>query len=461
MASEKPDLCHVVALPYPGRGHVNPMMNLCKFITRKRENILITFVVTEEWLGFISSNAKHSNIRLASIPNVIPSELVRADDFPGFIQAVRTKMTAPFEELLDRLELPVTTILTDAALVWAIHAGNYRNIPVAALRTSPATVFSMLCYLDLFKQNGHFPVDLSEQGQELVDYIPGIPPIRVADLPTFFSGDSPTLLRGLLETLSSLTTAHYLLFNSVYELEAPVFDTLKEKFSIPLYPVGPNIPCFELEDISSANSAQSGPDYLEWLNSQPTGSVLYVSMGSFLSASTAQMDAIFAGVINSGVRYILVARSETFRFTANHSHLGLVVPWCNQMKVLCHSSVGGFLTHCGWNSTLEAVFAGVPMLTFPLFWDQVTNSKRIVEDWKIGWRMKRDAGSNTLTRREEISDLVQRFMDPESSDRMEMVKRARKLQDICQAAVAEGGSSDTNLDAFIGAISNHPPYQEC
>lgn len=160
--SEETALCHVVAVPYPGRGHVNPMMNLCKLIARKKDDIVITFVVTEEWLGFIGSDAtKPSNIRFASIPNVIPSELVRADDFPGFFRAVRTKMAAPFEEILDHLELPVTTIITDTALVWAIEAGNCRNIKVAALRTPPATVFSMLCHFDLFKQHGHFPADLS------------------------------------------------------------------------------------------------------------------------------------------------------------------------------------------------------------------------------------------------------------------------------------------------------------
>ncbi|RWR76053.1 UDP-glycosyltransferase 87A1-like protein [Cinnamomum micranthum f. kanehirae] len=74
---------HVVALPYPGRGHINPMMNLCKLLSSSDENLLITFVVTEEWLGFIGSAPTPPNIRLLSIPNVIPSELVRGADFQG------------------------------------------------------------------------------------------------------------------------------------------------------------------------------------------------------------------------------------------------------------------------------------------------------------------------------------------------------------------------------------------
>ena len=101
------------------------------------------------------------------------------------------------------------------------------------------------------------------------------------------------------------------------------------------------------------------------------------------------MDEIAAGLRNSGVRFLWVACGEASRLKESCGDLGLVVPWCDQLKVLCHSSVGGFWTQCGWNSTLEAIFAGVPMLTFPLFMDQVPISRRIVEDWKIGWRVKR------------------------------------------------------------------------
>lgn len=136
--------CHVLAVPYPGRGHVNPMMNLCKLLSSKKHDILFTFVVTEEWLGFLGSDTKPSNIRFASIPNVIPSEHVRGADFPGFFEAVMTKMEGPFERLLDQLDPPVTTIIADAALLWAITIANKRNIPVATLCTLSATAFSIL-----------------------------------------------------------------------------------------------------------------------------------------------------------------------------------------------------------------------------------------------------------------------------------------------------------------------------
>ena len=166
------------------------------------------------------------------------------------------------------------------------------------------------------------------------------------------------------------------------------------------------------------------------------------------------MDEIATGLRNSGVGFLWVARGEASRLKESCGDLGLVVPWCDQLKVLCHSSVGGFWTHCGWNSTLEAIFAGVPMLTFPLFMDQVPISRQIVEDWKIGWRIKRSTvGSEMSVTKEEISELGQRFMNVESGEGKELRERARGLKDICRQAILEGGSSYKNLDAFLEGIS--------
>jgi hypothetical protein len=160
--------CHVVAMPYPGRGHINPMMSLCKVLALKRpQHILVTFVVTEEWLGFIGSDPKPDNIRFATVPNVIPSEVGRAKDFPGFVEAVNTKMEAPFEELLDRLQPPVTAIVADTYVVWAIGVGNRRKIPVASLWPMSATVFSVLHHFELLVQHGHFPIEGSGASKTL------------------------------------------------------------------------------------------------------------------------------------------------------------------------------------------------------------------------------------------------------------------------------------------------------
>ncbi|CAN4101086.1 unnamed protein product [Withania somnifera] len=442
---------HMVAMPYPGRGHINPMMNFCKNIVTKYPNIFITFIVTEEWHSFISIDKLPENIKFATISNVIPSEIGRANDFVGFFRATLTKLENPVEKLLDGLLIKPRVIVYDTYLSWVLGLGNRKNIPVASFFTMSATVFSVFHHMDLLVQNGHLKAYLSGIMHEQVDYIPGIPSIRVLDLPTPFHGKGQELLDVVKEIFSAVSKAQYLLFTSVYELESSVIDVLKQKFPIPVYPIGPAIPCITSE--KKTTDPVDEPEYIKWLNVQPNGSVLYISQGSFLSVSHDELDEIVAGVYNSGVRFFWVARDEIVRVQKNGGSAGLVVPWCDQLKVLSHPSIGGFWSHCGWNSTKEAAFSGLPMLTFPIFWDQQTNSKQVVEDWKIGYRVKKhDQCSIT---KEEISSLLSWFMDSGNDEVMETRRRAKEIQKICQCSTANGGSSEIYIDAFVKDVLCH------
>ncbi|KAF4359223.1 hypothetical protein F8388_005332 [Cannabis sativa] len=472
-------VCHVVALPYPGRSHINALMTFCKTLSSrlnlKHDNltILITFVLTEEWLGLIGSDPKpDNNIRFQTLPNVIPSEHVRANQLADFYEAVATKLEAPFEELLvdldnDKVRLPpVRVIVSDSLLGWPVEVGGRRNIPVASFWPLSGCMFSVLYHFDRFKQNGHFPIKLSERGHELVDYIPGIRSTRLSDISeNFFEKEDSKTMKIMLDAVSKVSQAQYFVSSSVYELESQLFDVLKPKFPFPIYPIGPlttiNDPQFHLES----------NNYIEWLDSQPQSSVLYISFGSFLSVSKTQLDEIVCGIRASGVRHVWVARENVSSIKNGCGEMGFVVPWCDQMRVLCHSSIGGFWTHCGWNSTMEAIYGGVPMLTFPIGGDQFHNSKQIVEDWKIGWKVKKkkkkiicegthhgDDDEMNLVRRDEICELVKIFMDQENNDRKVMGERMKQLQKLCQIAISKGGSSHTNIDAFINHILQPDKY---
>lgn len=297
------------------------------------------------------------------------------------------------------------------------------------------SIVMMLCCFLLVEKAGH---------------IPGISSSNMEELRKIFRRNDLRVLELALECISKVPKAQYLLFTSVYELETQEMDNLKATFLFPVYPIGPSIPYLELQ--ANYCGAGNSTDYQKWLDSQPEDSVLYISLGSFLSVSRTQMDEIVAGLDDSGVRYLWVARGEASRLKEICSDKGLVLPWCNQLQVLNHSSVGGFWTHCGWNSTLESVFSGVPMLTFPLFLDQDPNSKQIVEEWRVGWKVQGEMGEENSVTREKIAQLVQKFMDLESRESKEMRKRARDLRDACQLAISEGGSSATNLDDFIRNI---------
>ncbi|XP_058108910.1 UDP-glycosyltransferase 87A2-like [Magnolia sinica] len=134
------------------------MMNFCKLLS-SYQDLVITFVVTEEWLGLIGSAPKPSNIRFRSIPNVIPSEVGRGADFAGFLEAIFTKMADPFDRLLDQLDQPIGCIIADTYLPWVVEIGNRRSIPVASLWTMPPAVFSIFHHYHLITSNLHLTAD--------------------------------------------------------------------------------------------------------------------------------------------------------------------------------------------------------------------------------------------------------------------------------------------------------------
>ncbi|KAK4409201.1 UDP-glycosyltransferase 87A2 [Sesamum angolense] len=441
--------CHVLALPYPGRGHINPMLDLCSAVAQKSTDILITVVLTEEWISFIGSVRKPPNITFAAIPNVLPSELVRGADPRGFWTAVSTKMEEPVERLLDQLRPPLAIVIADAFLIWAADMAARRNIPLASLWPMSASVFTVFYHFDLLVQNGHFPINISVKGDEIVDYIPGLPPLLVRDLPKVMrkQEDAPRFLR-------LVPRAKFLIFSSIHQLEPQVIDALKKESPYSIYNIDPAPSYHRLNHICSSSRTtphQENIDYLQWLDCQPPGSVLYVSFGSFLSVSAAQMHEIAAGLCESRCRFLWVTRFEKTRLEKICGEKGLVVEWCDQLCVLCHPSVGGFWTHCGWNSTKEAVLAGKPLLTFPIVMDQAPNAKIIVEDWKVGWRVKREYDEDDLASSSEIAQIVRRFMDLESPERKELTRNARQLQEVCEREFASG-SFEKEVDGFATSI---------
>ncbi|XP_048425189.1 UDP-glycosyltransferase 87A1 isoform X2 [Pyrus x bretschneideri] len=450
---QRTSVYHVVAVPHPSRSHIYSLMNFCKLLASQEKDILVTFVLTQEWLGLIGSDSKPDSIRFTAIPNVIPSEHVRVADMDAFLDAVRTKMEKPFELLLDQLEQPPSLIVADTILHWAVAVGNRRNIPAASFwPMSASSWFSLYQHFHLFSQNEHFPANLLEKGNERVDYIPGVSSTRLADLLAYESNQKNVDF--FLNLLSWVPKAQYLLFAATfYELETLTIDVLRSELSLPIYTMGPSIPYSKKNDLP--NPATSDDSYFQWLDSQPCSSVLYIGMGSFLSFSSAQIDEIAASLRNSGVRFIWAARGESERLKEACGDMGLVVPWCDQLRVLRHSSIGGFLSHCGWNSVMEGVSAGVIFLTLPIGYDQGMNSKQIVEDWKVGWRVRKiEDKIDHLVTKEEIAGLMKKFMDLEDDEGKEMRRRARELKQLCHDAIAEGGSSHANIKAFIGDISH-------
>ncbi|XP_038988596.1 UDP-glycosyltransferase 87A2-like [Phoenix dactylifera] len=286
------------------------------------------------------------------------------------------------------------------------------------------------------------PVDLSGREEEALSYMPISKPIMSIK-------SAQDSLKAFIQSFSWFNVARGLLLPTFYDLESYAIDTLKSKLPLPIYPIGPSIPYMTLDNPHCDTNSTS--DYVvKWLDSQPRSSVLYISLGSFWPISGTQMEEMASGLQASGVRFLWIVREECKLLQDLSAEMALVVPWCDQLRVLCHPSVGGFLTHCGWSSTMEGVFAGVPMLTFPLIWDQFPNSKLIVDVWKVGVRVKES--EEQVVGREEIAKVVHYMMNLDALESKEPRRRAKELKEKCRRALGDAGSSAINLDAFVQEI---------
>lgn len=191
---------------------------------------------------------------------------------------------------------------------------------------------------------------------------------------------------------------------------------------------------------------------MEWLNNKPKGSVVYVSFGSLASLNEEQLEEVASGLKDCESYFLWVVRpSEETKLPKDFekkSQKGLVVTWCSQLKVLAHESIGCFVTHCGWNSTLEALSLGVPIVAMPQWSDQATNAKFIVDVWKIGIRVPCD--EKQVVRRNGMKDCILEIMDGEKG---KIIKsNVMRLKALATSAVGVGGSSHQNITEFVNSL---------
>ncbi|KAI5075058.1 hypothetical protein GOP47_0011019 [Adiantum capillus-veneris] len=196
--------------------------------------------------------------------------------------------------------------------------------------------------------------------------------------------------------------------------------------------------------------------HMLWLDSQPDLSVLYVSFGSLASVTLPQLEELVAGILFSKHRFLWVFRpnhvkdapSATFPedlLSKSHGR-GYVTHWAPQLKVLSHPSISAFLTHCGWNATLEALSHGLPMLCLPLSADQFLNAKLIIEEWKVGLGFAESKESG-LIGREEIGRVIQILLETKEGECLQ--NNANYSRDVCARNCLPEGQAFKNIDSFF------------
>lgn len=299
--------------------------------------------------------------------------------------------------------------------------------------------------------------DEPEKRKDTITYIPGVQEIEPTDLTSYLQTDPPTVVHDILErAFEDVRKADFVICNTVQELEPGTISALQQ--NQPFYAIGPIFPSgFPKSPV--ATSMWSESDCTLWLDGKPEGSVLYISFGSYAHTTKHEIREIaHALLLLREVNFVWVLRpdivssDETDILPPGYENLvrgrGLIVPWCFQIAVISHPAVGGFLTHCGWNSILESIWCSIPLICFPLLTDQFTNRKLVVDDWKIGVDLR---GDNKSITREEVAGKISRLMSGKSSD--DLKQAVTKVRKTLQNALAVDGSSQKNLCQFLKDVT--------
>lgn len=229
----------------------------------------------------------------------------------------------------------------------------------------------------------------------------------------------------------------------------------------PVRTVGPTVPSFYLD-----KRVEDDTDYgfnlykpksescVSWLNTKEPGSVVYVSFGSVASLNAEQMTEMAWALRQTSHNFLWVVKitedsNLPNNFMEETAGKGLVVKWCPQLEVLAHHALGCFITHCGWNSTVEAISFGVPMVGMPQFLDQMTNAYFVEKVWAVGVQPK--VNGNNLATREEIDRCISEVMHGERAE--EIKKNAKQWKEFAKEAVDEGGSSDEYINEIIARLT--------
>ncbi|GLT70546.1 hypothetical protein SLA2020_426190 [Shorea laevis] len=442
---------HVLVVTYPAQGHINPLLQFAKRLASK--GLKATLATTHYTVKSIQA----TNVAVEPISDGFDGGGFKlAPSVEAYLESFRTVGSRTLAELIVKYRdtsTPVCCIVYDSLLPWALDVARKFGIYGAVMFTNSASVCSM--YWQIHQGLLTLPVK-----HELLPLsLPGLPLLNYSELPSFLAQPAAhsAYLAVIMEKFGCLDTNDWVFYNSFEELESELLETLQG--AMPLEMVGPMVPSAYLDNQIEGDTTYgatlwepSGERCLKWLDTKPLKSVVYVSFGSMASIKTKQAEEIAWGLKESNLPFLWVAKESEEKlpveFLSSIGEAGLIVTWCNQLEVLAHPGIGCFITHCGWNSTLEGLSLGVPMVGVSQWSDQPTNAKFIEDVWKVGVRAKKD--EEGIVTRDEVARCISEVMVGERSE--EIKKSASKWRDLAKGAVSTGGSSDRNIEQFVGKL---------
>ncbi|KQJ81835.1 UDP-glucosyltransferase UGT13248 isoform X2 [Brachypodium distachyon] len=441
---------HVLLLPFPGmQGHANPMLQLGRRLAY--HGLRPTLVVTR-YVFSTTATTDGCPFPVAAISDGFDAGgIASCPDTAEYLRRMESVGSETLSRLISdeaRAGRPVRVLVYDSHLPWARRAAKRAGVAAAAFLTQ-------LCAVDVIYGEawaGRVALPLTDGSA-----LRGVLSVELGpdDVPPFVAAPEwyPAFTESALGQFDGLEEADDVLVNSFRDLEPKEADYMELVWRTKT--VGPTLPSFYLDDnrlplnkTYGFNLFSSIALCMEWLDKQVPCSVVLASYGTVANLNSTQLEELGYGLCNSRQPFLWVLRSDEaeklpkdLRDKCNTK--GLIVPFCPQLEVLAHKATGCFLTHCGWNSTIEAIVTGVPMVAIPQWADQPTTAKYVESAWGIGRRACPDR--ECLVTREKIERCVKEVICGEK----EYTRNAAKWMQKAKEAMQQGGSSDKNISDFV------------
>ncbi|XP_037461726.1 myricetin 3-O-rhamnoside 1,2-glucosyltransferase UGT709G2-like [Triticum dicoccoides] len=443
---------HVLVFPWPRQGHINPILHFATALVDA--GLQVSFLHTERNLRRLAQ-APLLGLRLLSIPDGLPED--QPCSFLDLMESMCTTGSAAYRalllSLLSAVDAPVTCVVADGTMPFAFDIAEELGIP--ALAFAPHSACSYLALLSIPKL-----LELGEAAFPADDPVRGVPGmegfLRRRDLPRGLScaekGDGDPLVLKLAEVTARSCKARALIINTAASMEGPALAHIAS-CACEVFAVGPLHARSTIAESASLWREDDG--CMAWLDGHEDRSVVYVSLGSLAVITHEQFTEFLSGLAATGYAFLWVLWPGMVQMTSSKllgatveavgGGRGRVVEWAPQRDVLRHRAVGCFLTHAGWNSTLECAVEGVPMVCWPFFADQQTNSRFVDAVWKTGLDMK------DVCDRGVVEKTVRGVM---ISD--EIKEAAQAMAQQLRLNIAEAGSSSFQFERlvrFIGELN--------
>ncbi|KAF8775592.1 hypothetical protein HU200_004368 [Digitaria exilis] len=449
---------HVMVLPFPGQGHVTPLMELSHRLVDR--GFQVTFVNTEPIHALVLDALRPSGgisalpdgIRLVSVPDGLAAgddRRLRPLQVRGRALPVRSGLRGALEQLIR--ETKVKWLVRDVNMGMCFEAAVKLGVRVAAVFPAAAACLGALFMVPQLIEDGFFDnkgIWLHENQTFVVFSL-----ICSVYMPWSIDGahEGQEVAYRLVSSNTEAARRHaeIVVCNSFRDAEAAAFELFPS-----IVPVGPLFADAELcKPVGQLLPEDTG--CMRWLDAQPDRSVVYVAFGSFAIFDSRQFKELAEGLELTGRPFLWVVRPDFTNgdlskawfdeFQERVAGTGMVVSWCPQQQVLAHCAVACFMLHCGWSSTMEGVRNGMPFLCWPYFVDQFANRSYICDIWRTGLAVS--PGEDGIVTKEQVSVKVAKVIGDEG-----MAERARMRRDAACKCLGEGGSSRENFSRLVDLL---------